>query len=58
MSSDKTIRKAASVVQHALDGATVYDDAGEPMSAAETVARALDSAGLLAHELAQRWETP
>ena len=55
MSSDKTIRKVASVVQHTLDGATVYDDAGEPMSAAETVARALDSAGLLAPDMREEW---
>lgn len=56
MTSDETIRKVASVAQHALDGGTVYDDAGEPMSAAETVARALAKAGLLAPSpLTEEW---
>lgn len=40
--------KAARVIQQARDAGPVYDDAGEPLPAAETIARALADAGLLA----------
>lgn len=45
---EHTIEQAAQVIQQARDAGAVYDDAGEPLSAAETIARALDDAGLLA----------
>ena len=42
------IEQAARAIQQARDAGTVYDDAGEPLSAAETIARALHADGLLA----------
>ena len=42
------IEQAARVIQQARDAGAVYDDAGEPLSAAETIARALADASLLA----------
>ena len=45
---EHTIEKAARVIQQARDAGAVYDDAGEPLSAAETIARALHADGLLA----------
>ena len=45
---EHAIEKAARVIQQARDAGIVYDDAGEPLSAAETIARALADAGLIA----------
>ena len=45
---EHAIEKAARVIQQARDAGAVYDDAGEPLSAAETIARALHADGLLA----------
>ena len=51
------VEQAARVIQQACDAGTVYDDAGEPLSAADTIARALADAGLLAPApLRQEWE--
>ena len=50
------IEQAARVIQQARDAGAVYDDAGEPLSASETIVRALHDAGLLAPApLRQEW---